>query len=41
VQPCAVIPLGWPMGRYGPTSRRPVEEVVSVDRYGNRAWRQR
>jgi hypothetical protein len=29
------------MGRYGPTSRRPVEEVVSVDRYGNRAWRQR
>jgi nitroreductase len=40
VQPCAVIPLGWPLGRYGPTSRRPVEDVVSVDRYGNRAWRQ-
>jgi nitroreductase len=38
VQPCAVIPLGWPMGKYGPTTRRPVEEVVSVDRYGNRAW---
>jgi len=38
VQPCAVIPLGWPLGRYGPTTRRPVEEVVSVDRYGNRAW---
>lgn len=38
VLPCAVIPLGWPMGRYGPTVRRPVEEVVSVDRYGNRDW---
>jgi len=24
VQPCAVIPLGWPRGRYGPTTRRPV-----------------
>jgi nitroreductase len=41
VQPCAVIPLGWPMGKYGPTTRRPVEEVVSVDRYGNRAWQGR
>jgi nitroreductase len=41
VQPCAVIPLGWPLGRYGPTTRRPVGEVVSVDRYGNRAWRGR
>ncbi len=38
VLPCAVIPLGWPRGRYGPTTRKPVEEVVSVDRYGNRAW---
>jgi nitroreductase len=38
VQPCAVIPLGWPLGKYGPTTRRPVGEVVSVDRYGNRAW---
>ena len=39
VTPCAVIPLGWPMGRYGPTTRRPVEDVVSIDRYGNRAWK--
>ena len=38
VTPCAVIPLGWPRGRYGPTTRRPVEAVVSVDSYGNRAW---
>ena len=40
VAPCAVIPLGWPTGRYGPTTRRPVGEVVSVDRYGNRPFRQ-
>jgi nitroreductase len=38
VTPCAVIPLGWPRGRYGPTTRRPVAEVVSLDRYGNRAF---
>jgi len=36
VTPCAVIPLGWPLGRYGPTTRRPVEEVVSYDRFGKR-----
>lgn len=41
VTPCAVIPLGWPKGRYGPTTRRPVEEVVSLDRYGNRAFLKR
>jgi nitroreductase len=39
VTPCAVVPLGWPRGRYGPTTRRPVDEVTSIDRYGNRAWR--
>jgi nitroreductase len=39
VTPCAVIPLGWPTGRYGPTTRRPVGEVVSLDRYGNRAFK--
>jgi nitroreductase len=39
VTPCAVVPLGWPRGRYGPTTRRPVEEVVSIDRYGNRPVR--
>jgi len=38
VAPCAVVPLGWPVGRYGPTRRRPVGEVVSLDRYGNRAF---
>ncbi len=39
VTPCAVIPLGWPLGRYGATTRRPVGEVVSLDRYGNRPFR--
>jgi nitroreductase len=36
VTPCAVIPLGWPMGRYGPTTRKPLDQVVSFDRFGNR-----
>ena len=39
VTPCAVIPLGWPQGRYGPTTRRPVGDVVSLDRFGNRPWK--
>ena len=39
VTPCAVIPLGWPIGKYGPTTRRPIGEIVSLDRYGNRAFR--
>ena len=38
VTPVAVVPMGWPTGRYGPTTRKPVEEVVSLDRYGNRAF---
>ena len=36
VTPCALIPLGWPLGHYGPTTRKPVHEVVSFDRFGNR-----
>jgi nitroreductase len=39
VTPCAVVPLGWPRGRYGPTKRRPAGDVVSVDCYGNRPFR--
>ena len=38
VTPCAVVPIGWPKGRYGPTTRRPVGEVVHLDRYGNRPF---
>ncbi len=39
VTPCCVVPLGWPRGRYGPTTRKPVGEVTHLDRYGNRAWK--
>lgn len=39
VMPCAVVPLGWPRGRYGPTRRRPVGDVVHVDRFGNQPFR--
>ncbi|WP_231644552.1 nitroreductase family protein [Mycolicibacterium baixiangningiae] len=38
VTPCCIVPLGWPRGRYGPTTRRPVEEVMHLDRYGHRPW---
>jgi nitroreductase len=38
VTPCCIVPLGWPRGRYGPTTRRTVEEVTHLDAYGNRAW---
>ena len=33
VAPCAVIPVGWPAGRYGPTSRKPVERALHHDRW--------
>ena len=39
VTPVAVVPLGWPKGGYGPTTRKPVGEVVHLDRYGNRPFR--
>ncbi|MBS9535245.1 nitroreductase family protein [Mycobacterium sp. M1] len=38
VTPCCIVPLGWPRGRYGSTTRKPVEEVIHLDGYGNRAW---
>lgn len=38
VTPCCVVPLGWPRGRYGPTTRKNVGEVTHLDRYGRRAW---
>jgi nitroreductase len=39
VQPACVVPLGWPRGKYGPTTRKPVGEVVHLDRFGNQPWR--
>jgi nitroreductase len=41
VTPCAVVPMGWPVGRYGPTTRKSVGDVVSLDRYGHRPFRGR
>ena len=38
VRPYCIVPLGWPRGRYGPTTRKPVEQVVHLDQYGNKAW---
>ncbi|HVM41202.1 MAG TPA: nitroreductase family protein [Acidimicrobiia bacterium] len=34
VMPCAMVPMGWPRGRYGPTTRKPVDTVLHLDRYG-------
>jgi nitroreductase/alkylhydroperoxidase family enzyme len=32
---CAVVPIGWPLGRgHGPLARRPVEQVAFADRFG-------
>ena len=38
VHPCCIVPLGWPRGRYGPTTRKPVGEVTHLDRFGNKPW---
>jgi nitroreductase len=31
----ALLPLGFPQGKFGPTTRKPVEEVIHWDRWGN------
>ena len=36
VETVALIPLGYPRGKFGPTDRRPAAEVTSFNRYGNR-----
>ncbi len=38
VTPCCIVPLGWPRGRYGPTTRKPVAEVAHLNGFGNRPW---
>jgi nitroreductase len=30
---CALLPLGWPLGRYGRPPRRPIDECFYVDRF--------
>jgi hypothetical protein len=39
VTPCTVVPLGRPLGRYGPTTRRPVGAGVHLDRDGHRPFK--
>ncbi|MFN0029533.1 MAG: nitroreductase family protein [Acidimicrobiales bacterium] len=34
VRSYAIVPIGWPLGRFGPVGRRPLEEVVFGDRWG-------
>jgi nitroreductase len=36
VEPVCIIPVGWPKGRYGPTTRKPVREVIHIDTFGNK-----
>ena len=40
MNPVCIIPIGWARGRYGPTTRRPIGEVVHLDRYGNQPFRE-
>jgi nitroreductase len=37
VEPCCIVTLGWPRGRYGPKARKPVDTVVHRERYGRTA----
>jgi nitroreductase len=41
VTPVCIIPIGWARGNYGPTTRRPIGEIVHLDRYGNQPFRDR
>jgi nitroreductase len=34
IETVAMIPIGWPVGRFGPVSRAPVETVTYWDRWG-------
>jgi nitroreductase len=35
VQTFALMPIGYPQGKFGPIKRRPVNEVAYLDKYGN------
>jgi nitroreductase len=34
IEPCCMVPLGWPIGRYGRKARKGVDEVLHRERYG-------
>jgi nitroreductase len=38
VEPCCIVTLGWPTGRYGRKPRKPVATVVHLDQYGQQPW---
>jgi nitroreductase len=38
VRPVCIIPIGWAKGRYGPTQRMPIGEVVHLDRFGHQPF---
>ncbi len=35
VQTYALMPIGYPQGKFGPIKRRPVSEIAYLDKYGN------
>ncbi|MDZ7733664.1 MAG: nitroreductase family protein [Acidimicrobiia bacterium] len=39
MNPVCIVPIGWAKGRYGPTTRLPIGEVVHLDRYGHQPFR--
>ena len=39
VETVALIPVGYPQGRFGPTARTPVQDVAHWDRWGNQRAR--
>ncbi len=36
VTPCCLVPTGYPYGSFGPTTRRPAEEVAHFDKWGGK-----
>lgn len=36
VEPFCLIPIGWPMGRFGPVTRKPLDWIVHWDEWGNK-----
>jgi nitroreductase len=38
VEPCCIVTLGWPLGRYGRKPRKAVGRVVHLDQYGQQPW---
>ena len=40
VEPCCIVTLGWPKGRYGRKPRKPVGTVAHLDHYANQPWKE-